>query len=65
MTSHLNIALAEAHQRELQRAAGSRTAARDFYAEPMPRRAPLSERLAALWAARPRGGEHAAACCAS
>ena len=65
MTSQLNIALAEARQRELQRAAGGGTAARALLAELEPRRAPLSERLAGLWAGRPRRSQHAAACCAS
>ena len=65
MTSHLNMALADARQRELQRAAGSDTAARALLAELKPRRAPLSERLAALWAARLRRSEHAVACCAA
>ena len=64
MTSHLNIALADARQRELQRAAGSGTAARALLADLKPRRAPLSERLAGLWAARPHRSEHAAPCCA-
>jgi hypothetical protein len=65
MTSHLNLAVAEARQRELQRAAARGTAARALRAELKPRRAPLSQRLAALWAARPRRSEHAAACCAA
>jgi len=65
MTSNLNIALAAARQRELQRTAGYGTAARPLLAELKPRRAPLSQRLAAPWAARPRRSEHAAACCAA
>ena len=64
MTSHLNIALADARHRELQHAAGGGSAARTFLADLKPRRAPLSELLAGLWAARPRRSEHAAACCA-